>query len=203
MMRVERITACARLSDPAELLSYAREAADAGDESWQQWVQEFERGDALVVALELSVELANGATDELHASTRAFFIDCAVPTPHVERQIAEVAYEELVVLVRDQLSERGHPSDLLDCAPMYVHVELDREVHRSLSETAQRASSPPPPEPPPPPPGRSVTRAEVPRSGSGMAPMQAWTHRLQWSWFPFRLLGRPGPRAFAAFAVSP
>ena len=200
MMRVERITACARLSDPAELMSYAREAADAGDESWEQWVQEFERGDALVVALDLSIELANGATDELHASTRAFFIDCAVPTPHVERQIAEVAYEELVILVRDQLSAHGHQPDLLDGAPMYVHVALDREVRESLSNTAQRASSPPPPEPPPP--GRSVTRVETPRPGSGMAPMQAWTRRLHWWWFPVRLLGRPGLRVFAAFAAS-
>lgn len=152
MMRVERITACARLSDPAELLSYAREAADAGDESWQQWVEEFERGDALVVALELSVELANGETEELHASTRAFFVDSAVAPPHVERQVAEVAYEELVVLVRDQLSARGHPSDLLDCAPMYVHVELDAEVRRSLSGAGRQASSQPQPENPTPPP---------------------------------------------------
>jgi hypothetical protein len=140
MMRVERITACARLSDPAELLSYAREAAEAGDESWRQWVEELERGDALVVALELSVELVNGANEDLHTSTRAFFVDCAVATPHVERQIAEVAYEELVVLLPDQLSAHGHPPDLLDCEPMYVHVELDPEVRRSLSGAAGRVA---------------------------------------------------------------
>jgi hypothetical protein len=219
MMRVERITACARLSDPAELLSYAREAADAGDESWQQWVQEFERGEALVVALELSVELANGASEELRASTRAFFVDCGVPTPHVERQIAEVAYEELVVLVRDQLSARGHPSDLLDCAPMYVHVELDREVRQSLAEAAQRAAGPFPPDQPPPSPqtpsspraarpggspdrGGPLTPVETPHSDSGMAQLRALARRLRGSWFPLRRLGRPGPPALAAPAAS-
>jgi hypothetical protein len=138
MVRVQRITAGVRLDDPAELLSYAGAAADAGDESWEQWLRDFERGEALIVALELSIELANGATEELHASTRAFFIDCGVSIPQVEQQIAEVAYEELVALVRDQLSARGHPPEILDCDAMYVHVELDQEVHRSLSATRER-----------------------------------------------------------------
>lgn len=162
MAQVDRITALARLEDSSKLLTYARAAADEGDESWEQWLWEYDRGEALIVAVELSIELTNGATERLSAQTRPFFVDCAVPTPHVEQQIAEVAYEELVALVRDQLSVRGCPSELLDRNPLYVHVELDQDVRRSLSGGRRRAANPP--------------RRE--HSGAPTSSPRSWTRRI-------------------------
>jgi hypothetical protein len=54
---VQRLSARAVLDDSPAALTHAKALADAGDESWEEWVAEYHRGDALIVRLELDPEL--------------------------------------------------------------------------------------------------------------------------------------------------
>jgi hypothetical protein len=66
----------------------AEAEAAAGDESWQQWVAEYRRGDALILNLELRLMLTGGET--VDAWMTGVFVENHVDAPRVERQIAEL-----------------------------------------------------------------------------------------------------------------
>jgi hypothetical protein len=123
------------LDESPAVLARAEAQAAAGDESWEQWVAEYRRGDALIVRLELTVEVANGPGETLTASRGGFFVENHVHAPKLEQQIAELASDDLDALAAE-LSERGHHLDLRDIGTMYVHVDLDPELRRRVEERA-------------------------------------------------------------------
>jgi len=128
---VQRLSARAVLDGSPAALAHARSEAAAGDESWQQWVAEYERGDALILRLELTLELANGAGEVLTASRDGFFVENHAHAPKVEQQIAELAFGDLTALATE-LAERRPDLDPHELSGMYVHVELDPEVRRRV-----------------------------------------------------------------------
>jgi hypothetical protein len=128
---VERLSARAVLDDSPTALTHARALADAGDESWEQWVAEYQRGDALIVRLELTLEFADGTDQALTAAKDGFFVENHTHIPKLEQQIAELASGDLAVLA-EEATERGHIVDVRELATMYVHVELDPELRRRL-----------------------------------------------------------------------
>ncbi len=128
---VQRLAAHARLDDSPQALAHAKAEAAAGDESWQRWVEEHQRGEALILRLELILEIADGEREVLRASSAGFFVESDVHAPKVERQIAELASGEFVVLARE-LAARGHNVDVYELSEMYVHVELDEQVRDEL-----------------------------------------------------------------------
>jgi hypothetical protein len=115
------------VDDSAAALAHAKAQAAAGDESWEQWVAEYQRGDALIVRLELTLELADG--ESLTSSKDGFFVENHIHAPRVEQQIAELAVDDLTVLAAE-LGQPGRALEPPDLAGMYVHVELDPEVRR-------------------------------------------------------------------------
>jgi hypothetical protein len=131
MVCVQRLSARAVLDESPGALIHAKALAAAGDESWEQWVTEYQRGDALIVRLELRVEIAGEADGVLTASRHGFFVENHTHAPIVEQQIAELASGDLVGLA-DELAERGHAVDVDELGAMYVHVELDPDVRRRL-----------------------------------------------------------------------
>jgi hypothetical protein len=135
---VQRLSVRAVLDDSTDALAHAKRWADEGDESWEQWVVEYHRGDALIVRLELTLELADGDDSVLTASHDGFFIENHPHAPKVEQQIAELAASDLGALAA-QLVERGHPVDMQELSTMYVHVELDPEVRHRLRRNAGAA----------------------------------------------------------------
>ncbi len=100
---------------------------------------EYQRGEALIIRLELCLEV-DGTGEVLTASKAGFFVENHAHAPKVEQQIAELASGDLDVLAA-QLAERGHKLDLRELGTMYVHVELDPEVRRRV---ADRAAAPVP-----------------------------------------------------------
>jgi hypothetical protein len=90
------------------------------------------QGDALILRLELTLEIADGEREVLRASSAGFFVESDVHPPKVEQQIAELASGDFVALAR-QLTARGHDIDTYELSEMYVHVELDEEVRRKLT----------------------------------------------------------------------
>jgi hypothetical protein len=116
-------------------LAHAEARAAAGDESWEQWVAEYQRGDALIVRLELTLEVSDGTGEVLTASRDGFFVENHVHAPKVEQQIAELGSGDLTTLAAE-FAERGHDLDLHELATMYVHVELAPELRRRVEERA-------------------------------------------------------------------
>lgn len=127
---MQRLWACARLDDCQTVLANAEAEALAGDESWEQWVVEYRRGEALIVCLELTVEMSDGET--ANTSVTGCFVENHVDAPRIERQIAELASDALGAL-GNQLTERGHEIDTHELGEMYVHVELDGDVRGQLA----------------------------------------------------------------------
>ena len=135
MVCVHRLSARASLDESPAALAHARAEAEAGDESWGQWVAEYQRGEALILRLELSVEVVGGTGEVLTASRDGFFVENHAHAPKVEQQIAELASGDLSVLAA-QLAQRGVELDIQDLGTMYVHVELDPEVRRRVGDRA-------------------------------------------------------------------
>jgi hypothetical protein len=131
VVSVHRLSARATLDESPSVLEHAEAEAAAGDESWEQWVVEYQRGEALILRLELALEVGDGAGDVITTSKDGFFVENHAHAPKVEQQIAELAFGDLTLLA-DEMRRRGHDLDLLDLAGMYVHVELDPEVRRRV-----------------------------------------------------------------------
>jgi len=131
MVCVRRLSARASVDDTPGALAHAKAQADAGDESWERWVAEYHRGDALILRLELRLELADGGGDVITASRDGFFVENHVHAPKVEQQIAELASDDLAALAADA-AQRGHDIDRHELSAMYVHVELDPELRRRV-----------------------------------------------------------------------
>jgi hypothetical protein len=133
VVSVQRLSARAVLDDSPAVLAHAKELAAAGDESWEQWVAEYQRGDALIVRMELTLEVSDG--EVLTASRDGFFVENHVHAPKVEQQIAELASGDLATLAAE-FAERGHKLDLDELGSMYVHVELAPELRRRVHDRA-------------------------------------------------------------------
>ena len=135
VVSVQRLSVRALLDESPDVLAHAEGQAAAGDESWEQWVAEYRRGDALIVRLELTVEVSGGPGEILTASRDGFFVENHVHAPKLEQQIAELASGDLAALAAE-LAQRGHDIDLHELDTMYVHVELDPELRRRVEDRA-------------------------------------------------------------------
>ncbi|HTP19473.1 MAG TPA: hypothetical protein VMJ65_07710 [Solirubrobacteraceae bacterium] len=131
MIAVQRLSARARLDESPSALSHARARAESGDESWEQWLAEYGRGDALILRLELTLELGGDENEVLRTSRNGFFVENHVHAPQVEQQVAELAAGDFAVMA-GQLAQRGRDLDVHGIGAMYVHVELDPDVQGRL-----------------------------------------------------------------------
>jgi hypothetical protein len=127
MIAVQRLSARARLDESPAALSHATALAASGDESWEQWLAEYRRGDALILRLELTLELAGDGNEVLRTSTDGLFVENHLHAPKVEQQVAELAAGDFAALA-GQLAQRGRDFDLHGISAMYVHVELEPDV---------------------------------------------------------------------------
>lgn len=137
MVAVNRLSARARLDESPAALSHAKARAESGDESWEQWLAEYRAGDALILRLELTLEITGERNDVVTIARNGFFVENHAHTPKVEQQIAELASGDFAAMA-GELAGRGHGVDLQELAAMYVHVELDPGVRRRLADRRAR-----------------------------------------------------------------
>ena len=130
---MQRLSARARLDESPAALSHATARAESGDESWEQWLAEYRRGDALILRLELTLELAGDGNEVLRTSTDGLFVENHVHAPKVEQQIAELASGDFAALA-GQVVRRGRDLDVHGISAMYVHVELDPDVQHRVRD---------------------------------------------------------------------
>jgi hypothetical protein len=133
VLSIQRLSVRAALDDSPAALAHAEAQAAAGDESWEQWVAEYNRGEALLVRLDLTLEVSDGTGEVLTASRDGFFVENHVHAPKLEQQIAELASDDLAALAAEFV-QRGHDLAVVELGTMYVHVELDPEVRRRIAD---------------------------------------------------------------------
>ena len=130
---LRRIEAFASLEDaPQQELARARQEADAGDPSWQEWIAEYEQGAALLLKLEVSVVLEeDGREDRIRRTNRNLWVEGYAHPPKVERQVAELAPKDFESFAQD-LRRRQWALGVTDLDEMYVSVTLADEVIERL-----------------------------------------------------------------------
>ena len=99
---------------------------------------EHERGEALILRLELRLELSNGDGELITASRDGFFVENHAHAPKVEQQIAELAFGDLTALAAELAQDR-QDLDPRELSGMYVHVELDPEVRSRVNNRGAAA----------------------------------------------------------------
>ena len=131
-MTVRRLAARASLDDPGPAFARAKAAAIAGDESWEAWLSEYERGDAVIVRLEVTLDTDPGSNHRVATVSRGLWVERCVHQAEFEQHVAELAASAFAVLT-DRLVDLGHRLDRDELAQMYVHVELDDKLRKALS----------------------------------------------------------------------
>lgn len=139
MLTIERLAVTASLDDPTAALQRACGAADAGDESWAQWVSEYDRGDALIVRLDVTVDGDDGDRRRIEVANLGVFVEADSHPPKVERQIYDIVSKDFEVIARE-LSKLGADLDEWDLCEMYVHVDLADDLMAALKARDARGS---------------------------------------------------------------
>lgn len=139
---IRRIEARANLDDaPEQELEAVRRRIAAGDESWRRWLEEYERGEAMLLMIDLTVTLRDGdREDKLAYANRGLWVEDHVHPPKIEQQVAELAHKDFGVIAAD-LAARGADAGREDLEEMFVAVELGDDIvdriggkHRHLGE---------------------------------------------------------------------
>jgi hypothetical protein len=128
---IQRLRAEVHLDAPRQALADATAQADRGDDDWRQWVDEYRRGEALIVRLEVWVEFATDEPHLLHVRNCGVWVERTSNAPKLEAQIAEIVDKDYDVLA-EELRQHGFHCDSSDLASMYVHIELQDDVKRLL-----------------------------------------------------------------------
>jgi hypothetical protein len=149
VLTIERVEAIAKLDDPAPTLRYAASEAVKGDDSWEQWVREYEHGEALIVRLEMTLEAVDGNEEIVEVHNGGLFVESHAHPPLVEQQIAEVASKDFGVIV-DELRRWGHSvsrTNSTGCTCTYnsptISARLcDARLRSKRSRTGSRVQTP-------------------------------------------------------------
>jgi hypothetical protein len=142
MLTIERLLVRAALDDPTAALERAHAEASSGDESWQQWLAEYERGEALILRLHVTLEVSDSERRTIEMSNNGVFIEVDVHPPKVERQIADVISNDFSAFAL-KLSKLGHDLAADDLCELHVHVELGEDLRQALADPpAARARAP-------------------------------------------------------------
>lgn len=128
---LERFGVRAMLSNGDQLVA-TQAAADAGDESWAQWLAEHARGEALLLSLRVTADYTrpddHGQVALMNAGV---WVENDPHPPAVEEQVRELVFKD-VALLSAQLAEHGVKVTEEALARMYVRVELAPDVRAAL-----------------------------------------------------------------------
>jgi hypothetical protein len=132
-MRVERLEARACWQDPTQEVRRVREALRNGDESWGRWLDELQRGEAVIASLRVSAHVRHpdGSRDIAQAENHDLWLEVRTHPPMVEAQVHEVANKDCAVLAQ-RLQALGVTVTADDVVEMYMHVELSDDLLEML-----------------------------------------------------------------------
>jgi hypothetical protein len=130
---LRRIEVLASLEEePDEELRRVRREAEAGDPSWRRWLDEYQSGDAMLLRLDVSVEIEeDGRSDRLTRTNRRLWVEDHAHPPKVELQVAELAPKDFEWFAA-QLARRGWSLVVTDLEQMFIGVTLGDDVIERL-----------------------------------------------------------------------
>lgn len=129
---VSKVWVEAQLDHEEASLEEARRHAEAGDESWREWVEELERGDALVLKVRTTLEAnAGGRTERIDIVNPTVWVENDTHPPVIAEQVRVAAGKDVGPLVRE-LAARGIELDPGTLERMFFDVELHDDVRRAL-----------------------------------------------------------------------
>jgi len=146
-MVIHAVAARAWLGDPRSELLQARLRADDGDPDWRQWVDEYDRGEATLVDIEVSVTFgrSDGSTETVATVNHGIWLQVGVHPPVAAALVAEIAPKDFDYLAA-RIQELGEPVDVIELEQMYIDVALDESLLAALRPPAARPGSGPGPD---------------------------------------------------------
>jgi hypothetical protein len=138
MRSIRSITCRAELDEVGPELEAARERAASGDPSWEQWVREYDAGQALILRLHVTISFdAGGKIGEVGTVNYGIWVEQSPHPPAVAGQLQAVASKDFNHL-SGELHERGIEVTANDLAEMQAQVELSDDVMRLLDSRPQQ-----------------------------------------------------------------
>ncbi len=127
--KLERLIAYATLDDPEEGVGQAREAASRGDGSWAEWLEQLERGNAVIARLAVRAEIAHedGRLETVDIGNRGVWLETVAHAPTLEADVAEIANKDAEALA-SELRARGVETSPEGVGRSYFHVELGEDL---------------------------------------------------------------------------
>lgn len=127
---IQRLVLRATLEDPDRELERAREAAGLGDESWERWLRDYERGTAVIARAEVRAQYeCEGRASVVATELTGIWLESSVHPPELEAQLQEIAPGAFIELER-ALCAAGAAEPDVDLSGMLVHVEVDADLRR-------------------------------------------------------------------------
>lgn len=128
-MVVERLVARVWVQDPGEEVARIRRELDGGDDTWRRWLEELERGDAVVASMHVTAyaRLSDGTRCRADAENHHLWLELGAHPPLLEAQVQEVVGKDCGPLAQ-RLREFGELITADALSDMYVHVELGDDI---------------------------------------------------------------------------
>lgn len=130
---IRSVTAQAWLAEPGSELEGARERAAAGDDDWALWVAEFDRGEAILIDMRVSVtvELDDTSRETISVENHQVWMHLAKHPPVVAALVADVSGKDFDVLA-GRIRELGGQISVHELAQMHVAVDLGENLLDAL-----------------------------------------------------------------------
>ncbi|HZU40957.1 MAG TPA: hypothetical protein VE992_07880 [Solirubrobacteraceae bacterium] len=138
-MIVQEVAARAWLANPGRELSEARDRAEDGDPDWTAWVDEFDRGEAILadLAVSVTVRLEDGSAETAAVENHGIWLPVAVHPPALAAMVAEIASKDFDVLAT-RIAKVGARITANELGEMHVAVELDQTLLSVLRPPVSR-----------------------------------------------------------------
>ncbi len=131
MERILEVDVVASLDLGEHAAERARFAAGY-DSSWREWLERFERGEALVARLTTTVRfVADGREGQVEVVNDGVWLEVERHLPKVQEQIREVAYKDTRPL-EAELWRHGLHVTAGELAEMFIGVRLADDLERRL-----------------------------------------------------------------------
>jgi hypothetical protein len=138
-MEVQQLAAVGSLSERADEVRAAAQRADSGDPDWQQWVDELNRDEAVVVDLRVraELELDGGSIETIEQENHGIWVELAPHPPMLAAAVAKPAAKDFAAIARRAagLGAELQPDEL---DRMHVAVELSDELLTTLRAARAR-----------------------------------------------------------------
>lgn len=137
---IRNLTAQAWLAEPGAELDGARQRAAAGDPDWALWVAEFDRGEATLIDMRVSItiELDDTSIETIAVENHQVWMHVAQHPPIVAALIADISSKDLDYFA-GHLHELGGQITEHELAEMYVEVELGDSLLDALRPSDRHA----------------------------------------------------------------